>query len=391
MAGQSGAVTGVGRTDVQGAPSAEGIASPGIALLSFAHPHQAGWGQLLKQDERTRVVCVWDEEPARGQTQADRLGVPFVPSLAETLARPDVQAVTICATNDAHADLAIAAARAGKHIMMQKPMATNVADCDRIVDAVEAAGVLYYQSHNLRFDAVHQELKRLVDAGEIGKMVIARRRHSHAYSLLNPSVLEWMSDPVLGGGGAFMDEGAHVALWYLWMFGAPQSVTGVVTTSVSEQKPGVEDNGVLLYRYADGMIGVHQSSWTELASTTTIELTGNQGTIVVNGTDISSSRSWQEGDAPLRVWRHDPAAAIGGAPPGSPGAASGAKAGEWYTPDLQLAPNRLSGTVRAFIDLLVNGGPSPADAHTARAAVEMVLAGYQSSREGREITLPLAR
>ena len=76
---------------------------------------------------------------------------------------------TVCSTNDAHADLVVASARAGKHVMVQKPMATTVVDCDRMVAAVEAAGVLYYQSHNLRFDPVHQEIKRLVDAGEIGR------------------------------------------------------------------------------------------------------------------------------------------------------------------------------------------------------------------------------
>jgi len=257
---------------------------------------------------------------------------------------------------------------------------------------VERAGVLYYQSHNLRFDPVHLEIKRLVEAGEIGKIATARRRHSHAYSLLDPKVLEWMSDPIKGGGGAFMDEGAHVALWYLWMFGAPQSVTGVVTASVSEQRPGVEDNGVLLYRYADGMIGVHQSSWTELASSSTIELLGDKGSVVASGTDITTSRSWTDADAPLRVWRHNPAGPAGGAPPGAPRRPTGApSSGDWHMPDVKLAPNRLSGTVTAFVDLLVNGGPSPADARTARTAVEMVLAGYQSSREGREITLPLAR
>ena len=360
---------------------------PGIALLSFAHGHQNGWASAFKQDARVRIVCAWDENADRGRAAAEKLGVPFVETLDEALKRDDVTAVTICSTNDRHAELAVASANAGKHIMMQKPMATSIADCDRIVAAVERAGVLYYQSHNLRFDAVHQEIKRRVDAGEIGKVTIARRRHSHAYSLLNPKVLEWMSDPVLGGGGAFMDEGAHVALWYLWMFGAPESVTGVIATSASEQKSGVEDNGVLLYRYENGLIGVHQSSWTELASTSTIELFGDQGTIVANGTDISSSRSWTESDAPLRVWRHDPGRPIGGSPPSA--AQSGPKPGEWETPDVQLAPNRLSGTAQAFADLLVNGGPSPADARTARTAVEMVLAGYQSSKEGREVRLPL--
>ncbi|MBI3973882.1 MAG: Gfo/Idh/MocA family oxidoreductase [Chloroflexi bacterium] len=360
---------------------------PGIALLSFAHGHQPGWANVFRADGRVNVVCAWDSDAARGAAAAGRLDVPFIPSLDDVLSRRDVAAVTICSTNDTHAGLAVAAARAGKHIMMQKPMATTRFDCDRIVDAVEAAGVRYYQSHNLRFDPVHQEIKRLVDAGEIGRIGLARRRHSHAFALLNAKVLEWMSDPLHGGGGAFMDEGAHVALWFLWMFGAPESVTGVVTTALTEQKPGVEDQGVLLYRYAGGLIGVHQSSWVELASTSTIELFGDRGVVVASGTDISSSRSRTPNEAPLRVWRHDPSGPAGDRPPSAVPNATG----EWHVPDVPLAQSRLAGTATAFVDLLAGGGPSPCDARTARTAVEMVLAGYQSSREGREVSLPLAR
>jgi predicted dehydrogenase len=365
--------------------------APGIALLSFAHSHQRGWAGVFASDPRVRVACAWDEDPERGRAAAGAAGVPFEPDLDRVLAREDVQAVTICATNDAHADLAVAAAAAGKHVMMQKPMATTLADCDRIVAAVEAAGVLYYQSHNLRFDPVHQAIKHQLDAGALGRLALARRRHSHAFALLNPTILEWMRDPLRGGGGAFMDEGAHVALWFLWMFGAPRSVMGMVTTALSPQAPGIEDNGVLLYRYGDGngdgLIGVHQSSWTELAATTTVELFGDGGVLVAGGTDISSARSAPPDTPALRVWRPNPQGPAGDRPASGPPDATG----RWETIPVALPASRLSGTAGAFADLLLSGGPSPADARTARTAVEMVLAGYLSSREGREVPLPLPR
>jgi predicted dehydrogenase len=322
---------------------------------------------------------VWDEDAQRGKEAAARLGVPFVEKLEHAIERSDVQAVTICSTNDMHADLAVAAARARKHMMVQKPMATTLADCDRIVEAVEAAGVLYYQSHNLRFDDVHQELKRRVDAGAVGRINLVRRRHSHAFALLNPKVLDWMMDAKQAGGGAFMDEGAHAALWFLWMFGAPRSVMGMVTTMLTQQQPGIEEAGVLLYRYDSGMIGIHQSSWTELAGPTTIEIYGDAGTIVVEGTDISSARSRDPQHPPLRIWRHNAAG-----PAGDP-AATGPAPGYWEESAAQLPASRLSGTAQAFIDMLSAGGPSPCGARTARTAVAMVLAGYASAREGREV------
>lgn len=357
--------------------AASELPQPGIALLSFAHGHQAGWANIFRADRRVRLICAWDEVAERGRRAAEKLDIPFLDRPEEALAYPGVTAVTICSTNDAHADLAVVAAKAGKDIMLQKPMATTLADCDRIVAAVEAAGVRFYQSHNLRFDPVHQEVKRLVDAGALGRIAIARRRHSHPFALTDQALLDnlLLTDAIKAGGGAFMDEGAHAALWFLWMFGAPISVMGIVATSLSSQQPGVEDNGVLLYRYADGMIGLHQSSWTELASTSTIELSGERGVLVATGTDITASRSATTGEPPLRLWRHD-AQPSPGAPPGA-----------WLTPDVQLAPNRLTGTVQAFADMLVSGGPSPCDARTARMAVAMVLAGYASSREGREVSV----
>ncbi|HEV7214982.1 MAG TPA: Gfo/Idh/MocA family oxidoreductase [Chloroflexota bacterium] len=344
---------------------------PGIALLSFAHGHQAGWANILRSDRRVRLVCAWDEDSARGRAAAEKLAIPFLPRLDEALTYDGVTAVTICSTNDAHADLAVAAARAGKDIMLQKPMATTLADCDSIVAAVEEAGVRFYQSHNLRFDPVHQEVKRLVAAGELGKIAIARRRHSHPFALTDRALLDNMAltDAMKAGGGAFMDEGAHVALWFLWMFGAPVSVMGMVAASLTTQQPAVEDNGVLLYRYADGMIGLHQSSWTELASTSTIELSGERGVLVATGTDITASRSATPGEPPLRLWRHETKPA--------PGA--------WWTPEVQLASNRMAGTAQAFADMLASGAASPCDARTARTAVAMVLAGYASSRDGREV------
>ena len=186
-----------------------------------------------------------------------------------------------------------------------------------------------------------------------------------------------------------MDEGAHVALWFLWMFGAPEAVTGFLTPSLLEPQSGVEDSGVLLYRYASGMIGIHQSSWTELASTSTVEISGDRGVIVATGTDITAERSMASDEPPLRIWRHDPdgpAASSGPVPPEQPN-----PAGHWDYPAVTLPRSRLQGTAQAFAQMLVEGTPSPADAHTARSAVEMVLAGYRSSREGRTVTLPLPR
>ena len=146
---------------------------------------------------------------------------------------------------------------------------------------------------------------------------------------------------------------------------------------------------MLLYRYASGMIGIHQSSWAELASTSTVEISGDRGVIVATGTDITAARSMSGDEPALRVWRHNPGGPAAGAGPAAPDQPN--PAGHWDYPPVALPRSRLQGTAEAFIRMLVEGTPSPADAYTARTAVEMVLAGYRSSREGRTVELPLPR
>lgn len=339
----------------------------GFALLSFAHGHQNAWAKTIAAHPNARVAAVWDEDVERGQAMAGRLGVPFEADLERVLGRRDVQAVTVCSENAEHADLAVAAAGSGKHIMMQKPMATTMADCDRIVDAVDAAGVTYMQSFNLRFDAVHELIYALVQRGEVGRLMTVRRRHSHHFGLTEAdrtNVLGWMTDPNQAGGGALMDEGAHAALWFVWMFGVPSRVSAEVATAIGELS--VDDHALITYRYPDALLGLQQTSWAELAGDATVEIYGDEGTIIATGADIASTRSGTEGP-PLKVFR--------------------ASSGRWDYPEVSLQLNRAELVAGPFIDCLVDGRPSPVPARWGRAAVEMMLAAYRSSAEGRAIEL----
>lgn len=339
----------------------------GFALLSFAHGHQHGWAKSIAAHPSGRVAVVWDDDHERGEAEARRLGVPFESDLDRALDRPDVQAVTVCSENAKHADQAVAAARHGKHIMVQKPMATTMADCDRIVDAVDAAGVTYMQSFNLRFDAVHELIHDLVERGEVGRLITVRRRHSHHFGLTDADrsgVLGWMTDPQLAGGGALMDEGAHAALWFVWMFGVPVRVSAEVATSVRELP--VEDHALITYRYPQELLAVQQTSWDELAGDATVEIYGDQGTIIATGADIASTRHGTQG-SPVKVFR--------------------ASSGQWEYPEVSLQLNRTELVAGPFIDCLVEGRPSPVPARWGRAAVEMMLAAYRSSTEGRAVEL----
>ncbi len=166
-----------------------------------------------------------------------------------------------------------------------------------------------------------------------------------------------------------MDEGAHAALWFVWMFGPPASVIAEVET----RTPGlsVEDNAVLVYRWPGGLLGVHQTSWTELAAENTIEVFGDRGSLVATGTDIASTRSLPEGTAPLRLWTTEQ--------------------GAWTQPGVALVRGRSELVAGPLTDCIVQDKPSPVPADWGRVAVGMVLGGYRSAREGVRVSLPLPR
>ena len=86
--------------------SAATVRPIGIALLGFAHPHQRGWAASFQESRHVQVACAWDDDQGRGEAAAAALGVPFDADLDAVLGRDDVQAVTICSTNDTHAELA---------------------------------------------------------------------------------------------------------------------------------------------------------------------------------------------------------------------------------------------------------------------------------------------
>ncbi len=339
----------------------------GIGLVSFAHPHQRPWADAFSVREEARVVAVWDADADRADREAARLGLTAHRSLAELLARSDVDAVSVCSENAHHADQAVPALAAGKHVLLQKPMAATVADADRILAAANASDAIFMQAYNLRFDALHLEVRRLLDGGAIGRVHTVRRRHSHHFAIDaadREGVLGWMTDPALAGGGALMDEGAHALLWFLWMFGMPRAVTA--RTAAGTPGLAVEDTAHLLLDLGDGCTGSLQTGWTEVAGGSTIEIYGDGGTILATGTDVATSRNQVPGP-PLQVFR--------------------SATGSWEFPEAELPASRATLPPNAFVDCLLAGRPSPVPTAQARDAVAIAAAAYESARSGRTVPL----
>jgi myo-inositol 2-dehydrogenase / D-chiro-inositol 1-dehydrogenase len=148
-----------------------------------------------------RVAAVHDTRPEAAQALGDELGVPTLPSAAELLRAPDVDAVAICSSTDTHAALLLAAAEAGKPVFCEKPVSLDMAEMDRALRAVEAAGVPFQVGFNRRFDPAHASVRAAVTEGVVGEPHLVRITSRDP----DPPPLAY----VLVSGGIFLDMTIH--------------------------------------------------------------------------------------------------------------------------------------------------------------------------------------
>ncbi|MBT6144189.1 MAG: Gfo/Idh/MocA family oxidoreductase, partial [Gemmatimonadetes bacterium] len=148
-----------------------------LGVLSHAHGHINTYCGVLQGQEDVDLVASWDDNIDRGQRAAEKYGLQFRDRIEAVLEDEEIDAVMIGSETNRHADLVEAAAAAGKGILLQKPMATTLADCDRIIGAIDAYGVKFSLAYQMRHDPVNARIKQLLDAGLVGQPAIVRRRH----------------------------------------------------------------------------------------------------------------------------------------------------------------------------------------------------------------------
>ena len=202
----------------------------GIGILSFAHGHSGVYCQVMKDFSDVELIAAWDDNEERGRKAAETYGLAYHARVEDLLSDPRIDAVIVTCETNRHADLIEQAAAAGKHILCQKPLATTLADCDRIIAAVKRSGVKFSMGYQMRHDPMNLKMKELVDDGAVGNIAVVRRRHSLSV-LLSPGFVngptKWHFDPT-ANVGMFFDDASHVCDWFYWMLGQPVSVTAEI-------------------------------------------------------------------------------------------------------------------------------------------------------------------
>jgi len=340
---------------------AQAIARPRIGVLSFAHYHANFWCEAFNADPEVELAGIWDDDPERGQEAASRFATAFHDDLDALLAGCD--AVAVCSETSGHAGLIERAARAGRHVLCEKPIAENLAAAARIATAVRTGGVTFMQSFPKRFDPVSHALVDLVGSGALGRIHLVRVRHGHYYGLAPDFADKWFVDPRLSGGGALLDEGVHAADLLRWLFGMPESVVATVSSAMLGLP--VEDTGAALFTFPDGLVAEVTSSFAFQAADASIEIFGDAGTAIVSGVDLASRDITESGF--LKIYR------------------SGTEPKRWevapLVPRFKLGEFHHQNAI-AFAACLRDGTPPPMGLEDGIAALAMIMAAYESARTG---------
>jgi predicted dehydrogenase len=248
-----------------------------IAVISLAHGHGYSYSEAIKAHPNAELVVIADDNPERGQAAAERYGVPWEADFRETVKRDDIDAVIVCSENSRHKEMTIAAAEGGKHVLCEKPLSTNIADAQAMIDACAAAGVQLQTAFPVRFNAAVVALRDAVEAGRIGTpLAIAARNPGRCPH-------SWFVDKDLAGGGAVIDHTVHVVDVLRWMFKAEVTeVFAEIDTRIHDIP--VDDTGLLMMRLSNGLPVSLDTSWSRPANWPTwggimIDVIGEDGVI----------------------------------------------------------------------------------------------------------------
>ena len=374
----------------------------GILLIGGAHTHQENYAPAFAADPRCRLIGLTDEPnlPLRRQglnlRLAAALDVPYLEDLDEALGREDVHAVCLCAEPERRGRLAVRAARAGKHLYIDKPLAASVADVRAVVSAVEEAGVVCQMFSLVRIPLA-ERARQIVASGRLGKLIglhcellFAKGRGGTA-NLSRPRRESPQAERF-----TFIDSKRElycVGLYPLVLFGwlTGESVTNVfaITSNfffAEHQQNNVEDFATVSMRLSGGIdatITVGRTGWSShpASGIHQLHLIGTEGSETIDAfrprletySDVSpwTQPEHSHPEDPMGFWSSSQRE-VGAQPKSS-----------WHPVDSAVASD-----ASHFVDCLETGQPSDVPAALGAHAVEVILAAYESAAENRAVDLP---
>jgi UDP-N-acetyl-2-amino-2-deoxyglucuronate dehydrogenase len=336
----------------------------GVGMIADFH------ARALAEVPGAQLIGVASRQSTNAAEFAHKHGAAFsTTSVDELVARPDIQAVCITTPSGAHLRPALAAIRAGKHVVIEKPLEITLDRADEILRAADAAGVKVMPIFQARFGEGARTLKAAIDAGRFGRMVLASayvkwHRAPAYYS-------GWKGTRELDGGGACMNQGIHAIDLLQWLAGMPVEVFGWTTRRVHHGIE-VEDTATAALRFPSGALGTIEAStalWPGWQRR--IEICGETGSAMLEDDRLTKwdFRNPEPGDEEIRNAKADADMRSGAS-----------------------APNAISHQghrrqLQNFVDVIRTGTTPAIAAWEARNAVALIRGIYDSAEQGRPVRL----
>ena len=319
------------------------------AILSLDHAELVG--ACSKSGASTAAFC-------------DEFSIRSFADYGEMLACPEISAVCICTPSGDHAAQILQALRAGKHVVVEKPMCISLADADEVIRVADETGLRVCAVSQLRFSDSICAIRGAIDQGLLGKIYSAALTMRYFRSQEYYDQAGWRGTWAMDGGGVLMNQGIHGVDMLCYLFG-PAAEVGAYAQTMGRQIE-VEDTAVAVVRFESGVLAtIDASTCCAPGFPRKIVISGERGTIVTEEDNIT-------------LWTLPEPCPI---PVGSLSASSGAsdpKGITWANHARQFAN---------FVDSVLLGTSLVSDAREGRLPLEIILGVYQSSREGRFVPL----
>lgn len=314
-----------------------------------------------------QLAAVCDVNGERAREAGARYGVPGFESYDEMLASVQCDAVAVCTPSGLHPKHGIAAARAGKHVICEKPMAISLEGADALVRECDAAGVHLFVVKQNRLNPSIQLLRRAIDGGRFGRIYLAnttvRWTRPQEYYDQAPWRGTWEFD-----GGAIMNQASHYVDLVQWLVGPVESV--MAKTATLARRIETEDTGIAVLKFRSGALGVIEVTMLTYPRNLegSITILGEKGTVKVGGTAVNRIEHWSFAD---------------------------------YDDDDKLIESTATnpptvygfgheGYYRNVVAVLRGQAKAETDGRAGRKSLELILGIYESAKTGRDVPIPLA-
>jgi UDP-N-acetyl-2-amino-2-deoxyglucuronate dehydrogenase len=345
-----------------------GFGIVGTGMISRFH------AKALAEVRGAKLEACCDNTPGRADALAKEFGIRAYDSVETMLADPAVDAVTIATPSGAHMEPAVAAAKAGKHVIVEKPLEITLKRCDKIIEACEKAGVKLSSIFPSRFHDSAKLIKQAVDSQRFGRITLGDAYVKWFRTQQYYDSGAWRGTWALDGGGALMNQAVHTVDLLTWFMG-PVAEVQAFTATLAHERIEVEDVCTATLKFASGALGVIEATTAAFPGyLKRIELHGSDGSAVMEEEDIKHwdfAKKTRGDSAVLRQMAHSKSTGGGAADPAAIGHHGHA---------LQI---------QDFVDAIRKDRNPAVDGPEGRRSVEIILAIYASAKSGKKVSLPL--